>query len=174
MDWFKHPFNLTRNHRVQAAEYEVAGSGYLFFQAVEYCTMVADVEERRPDGAEFIPEAQVSAFGGRRLQARVTSLVKHQIWAPLDRGYLVDVRLWNAKDNLPEPPRPGRPYIPLSLRLAVYARDGWRCLRCGAAENLSLDHRIPYSLGGPDTMENLQTLCMPCNDWKGVRVYVAT
>lgn len=69
---------------------------------------------------------------------------------------------------------PGEPRwrrkIPLSLRLEVYDRDGWRCRHCGATEPLSLDHIHPHSLGGEDTLENLQTLCRPCNSRKGARV----
>jgi 5-methylcytosine-specific restriction endonuclease McrA len=81
-----------------------------------------------------------------------------------------------AVDHVPDVGRwvtfqaPGwRPHIPLSLRVSVYTRDGWRCLRCGATDDLSLDHIKPYCLGGPDTLENLQTLCVPCNARKGIK-----
>lgn len=62
-----------------------------------------------------------------------------------------------------------RAYIPDSIRIAVYTRDGWECLRCGNPENLSLDHIHPWSEGGEDSIENLQTLCRSCNSWKGTR-----
>lgn len=64
----------------------------------------------------------------------------------------------------------GRSAIPASLRERVYARDGYRCLHCGATDRLSLDHVYPYSRGGADTYSNLQTLCIPCNSSKGARV----
>ena len=60
--------------------------------------------------------------------------------------------------------------IPDSVRLAVYERDGLACLHCGVTENLSLDHIHPFSLGGLDTVENLQTLCRSCNSRKGAKV----
>lgn len=63
-----------------------------------------------------------------------------------------------------------RPYIPVALRTFVYDRDGWRCQECGTTEDLSLDHIYPWSLGGPDTEENLRTLCRSCNSRKGARV----
>lgn len=63
-----------------------------------------------------------------------------------------------------------RRWIRPSLRAAVYQRDGHACLHCGTRESLSLDHIYPYSLGGEDTLENLQTLCRPCNSRKGARV----
>lgn len=56
------------------------------------------------------------------------------------------------------------------LRTAVYERDGWACLHCGSVESLTLDHIHPYSRGGEDTLENLQTLCRSCNSKKGARV----
>jgi 5-methylcytosine-specific restriction endonuclease McrA len=63
----------------------------------------------------------------------------------------------------------GRRTIPPKLRAAVYERDGHACLHCGTNSDLSLDHVHPYSLGGEDTMENLQTLCRPCNSRKGAK-----
>lgn len=63
-----------------------------------------------------------------------------------------------------------RSKIPDALRLEVYTRDGFTCLHCGTDELLSLDHIHPWSLGGGDTLENLQTLCRPCNSRKGARV----
>ncbi len=69
-------------------------------------------------------------------------------------------------------PAAPRPYIPFPLRVAVYRRDGFACLHCGAAQRLTLDHIYPFSKGGPDTYENLQTLCLRCNIRKGARVPV--
>ena len=53
------------------------------------------------------------------------------------------------------------------FRMVVYARDNWRCVSCGATEDLTLDHIVPKSKGGPHTPENLQTMCRPCNNKKG-------
>jgi len=68
-----------------------------------------------------------------------------------------------------EPPRrPPRTAGP-ALRLAVFKRDHYRCTVCGRSPatdstvELHLDHRIPWSLGGETTMENLATLCRQCN-----------
>jgi 5-methylcytosine-specific restriction endonuclease McrA len=47
---------------------------------------------------------------------------------------------------------------------------GRRCLRCGAAEDLSADHVVPLCLGGPNTVSNLQPLCVRCNGEKGVTI----
>ena len=73
-----------------------------------------------------------------------------------------------AFDDWPPLLRVGtRDPIPDRVRDEVYARDGYRCLRCPAEANLTLDHIIPWSEYGPDTPDNLQTLCRPCNSKKG-------
>lgn len=58
--------------------------------------------------------------------------------------------------------------ISAGLRREVYERDAYRCVTCGGHTDLSLDHIIPESKGGPTTSENLQTMCRPCNSAKGV------
>lgn len=63
--------------------------------------------------------------------------------------------------------RPTRAPIPDDVRLTVYERDDYRCAHCGTAEDLSIDHIRPWSKGGTDDVENLQTLCRPCNSAKG-------
>jgi 5-methylcytosine-specific restriction endonuclease McrA len=52
-------------------------------------------------------------------------------------------------------------------RRAVFARDGWMCQYCGARSNLTVDHVIPRSKGGPSTWDNIVASCAPCNRRKG-------
>jgi 5-methylcytosine-specific restriction endonuclease McrA len=52
-------------------------------------------------------------------------------------------------------------------RRAVFARDGWTCQYCGARSNLTVDHVIPRSKGGPSSWENIVASCAPCNRRKG-------
>lgn len=65
------------------------------------------------------------------------------------------------------PPRTRRPSIPDAIRAAVYERDEHACVICGAADSLTLDHVIPFSHGGPDTLDNLRAMCRPCNSRRG-------
>ncbi len=58
-----------------------------------------------------------------------------------------------------------------SIRLEVFKRDKYKCKICGNSEPLEIDHILPHSLGGTDDMENLQTLCKPCNRSKSHRIY---
>jgi 5-methylcytosine-specific restriction endonuclease McrA len=62
---------------------------------------------------------------------------------------------------------PYRSGVPLTRR-AVFARDGGRCVYCGAAAT-SLDHVVPRSRGGPHAWENVVSACGRCNHLKGDR-----
>jgi 5-methylcytosine-specific restriction endonuclease McrA len=48
-------------------------------------------------------------------------------------------------------------------------RAGNVCLRCGEKKKLTADHVIPLSKGGPDSIDNIQPLCISCNDKKGIQ-----
>ena len=51
------------------------------------------------------------------------------------------------------------------VRRLALERDGWRCVTCGRAGRLEVDHVIPLDRGGPPLeLSNLQTLCRsPCH-----------
>lgn len=53
---------------------------------------------------------------------------------------------------------------------ALYART---CLACGQREphvRLTVDHIVPRSMGGTNSLDNLQLLCRTCNAAKGARI----
>ena len=57
-----------------------------------------------------------------------------------------------------------------SKRKQCFERDRYRCTRCGAAQNLTVDHVVPTSLGGSKgSIANMQTLCCDCNIAKDAR-----
>lgn len=63
-----------------------------------------------------------------------------------------------------------RPAIPLSVRRAVFARDADTCQICFGHVpdgDAHLDHIIPWSRGGPDTIENLRVTHSRCNIKRG-------
>lgn len=78
--------------------------------------------------------------------------------------------LMPEREPLPLPLPTKRDPIPIQTRFFVLNRDGYRCVQCGATEDLTMDHIHPQSLGGPHTEGNLQTLCRSCNSSKGARV----
>lgn len=63
----------------------------------------------------------------------------------------------------------GREAIPHELRMAVYERDGYACIECGRPTDLTCDHIIAVTSGGETILENLRTLCFPCNLKKSAR-----
>jgi len=53
-----------------------------------------------------------------------------------------------------------RRVIPTVVKLEVWKRDGGKCCKCGATEDLHFDHIIPWSRGGSSsTADNIQLLC---------------
>lgn len=62
--------------------------------------------------------------------------------------------------------------IPLRLKWRVHVRDRFRCVACGKnppqhGVTLHADHIKAWADGGKTNLENLQTLCEPCNLGKG-------
>lgn len=56
-------------------------------------------------------------------------------------------------------------------RSNVYIRDKHTCQYCGQrAKELTFDHVVPKSKGGPTTWTNIVTACGPCNRKKGDRL----
>lgn len=52
------------------------------------------------------------------------------------------------------------------LRRSALERDGYTCQKCNEPypeSNLQADHTIPLSQGGPDEIQNIQTLCLSCH-----------
>lgn len=62
--------------------------------------------------------------------------------------------------------------IPNKVRTMVFERNEYRCVKCGSYKRLCIDHIYPYSLGGSDDPDNLQTLCWVCNRKKSNKVEV--
>ena len=65
-----------------------------------------------------------------------------------------------------QPPTPPSRHIPDAIRDAVFLRDGERCTfvgitgqRCEAKHHLNVDHVMPFSLGGANTLDNLRVVC---------------
>jgi len=121
--------------------------------------------------SDWPEEPVISTAVWRMLGVRpriVRALVDAQLLIEVDSGWfpLAEGDLWKLRRII------SRPRIPQALRDLVMERDEFRCQRCGATENLSLDHIIPFSFGGPDTEENLRVLCRSCNSARGNRVEI--
>lgn len=108
---------------------------------------------------------------------RYTNLPASEVPMAIDRLIRQGFVLRSAKDryilDLPVDAPVARSYrkrvIGAKLRLMVFERDRYTCLRCSSQKDLRADHVIPESSGGETVLDNLQTLCMPCNSWKGTK-----
>lgn len=72
---------------------------------------------------------------------------------------------------------PGRPDNWNEIRTTVFKRDNYCCVNCGKGggpngdAELHPDHVLPRSRGGPDTAENLRTLCRRCHEARHARKF---
>lgn len=61
----------------------------------------------------------------------------------------------------------GGPHFTATQWRELVEACGGRCLRCGSRGDLTVDHIVPLSLGGSNTIDNVQPLCRTCNGIKG-------
>jgi hypothetical protein len=73
----------------------------------------------------------------------------------------------------PNPAKPeiqkNRQALSLRKRFFVLKRDQFTCQNCGRSGvgvRLEVDHFVPVSKGGGDSLDNLRTLCFECNQGK--------
>lgn len=73
-------------------------------------------------------------------------------------------RRWKTRP----PKAPGeRTSLSVRTRYQIFKRDLYRCRICAkTGVEIEVDHIVPVARGGSDDMENLQTLCVPCNRGK--------
>jgi 5-methylcytosine-specific restriction endonuclease McrA len=78
----------------------------------------------------------------------------------------------SAEKGWQQPKSPASKRKPLSPTtvLRIWNRDGRECVTCQSAVDLTIDHIVPVSLGGPNSDNNLQTMCRSCNSRKGARI----
>lgn len=119
------------------------------------------------DRPGYIPTEVATQFGKPK---HVSALWDGGLWLVREAGFCMSKgdhpleELWRLTRDDERAP------IAAAVRARVMERCGSRCVRCGALDDLALDHIYPWSLGGPDDEDNLQVLCKPCNSAKGARV----
>lgn len=55
--------------------------------------------------------------------------------------------------------------------MAIYERDGRKCIYCPSTTDLTLDHLVPLSRDGAHSQDNLAVACRSCNSRKGAKTY---
>lgn len=124
--------------------------------------------------------AAQAAKAGRRIpeRVRVYEKIRPGIWAYNGIFHLVDswveqdekrrvfkFKLLAVEGDEDSITSPGwmpvrRRVIPTAVKLAVWKRDGGKCVECGADDELHFDHDLPWSKGGTSITEtNVQLLC---------------
>lgn len=53
---------------------------------------------------------------------------------------------------------------------SILEEYGYRCLACGTSKSITVDHIVPLSQGGSNTIDNIQPLCIKCNMHKGTHL----
>jgi 5-methylcytosine-specific restriction endonuclease McrA len=96
-----------------------------------------------------------------------------------DRGFTAEIVKWDLYQRPPKEAKTpaerqqewrdrqrekGYEWRPLdkATHATIIERDG-RCLKCGATEDLQVDHILSLTRGGTHDEDNLQTLCRKCN-----------
>ena len=154
------------NKALQAAGLEVgARRGIPTEELFENVARVWQALGRQPLQTELVKP--LSAFSVTPYQRRFGS------WLRALRAFVA----WANEGENPKEADSARPAAPpktprfpnLRLRSAVLLRDSFKCTACGRSPAthpgvcLNVDHMIPWSKGGPTTLENLTTLCEDCN-----------
>lgn len=52
------------------------------------------------------------------------------------------------------------------IRKYIFNRDNCRCVYCGTSDNLTIDHLLPKTMNGTNSVINLVTCCSKCNTRK--------
>ncbi len=107
---------------------------------------------------------RVSKIGRKYYYRYSQNYVIEQVSLGRDKDHAIDTaNKLNAIIDAPSPYRKPRG----NLRLAIFERDGHKCVYCGATERLTIDHKVPISRGGQTKTANLLTACHSCNSSKG-------
>lgn len=157
-----------------------------------------DQPERQPGGSltengKFHQAAQQFKAGGKGPDiVQVYEKIKAGIWTDNGLFHLIDSWLENdgtrqvfkfklvavegVSDEMAAEDRAANllhrsRIIPTSVKLEVWARDGGKCVTCGATNELHFDHILPFSKGGTSLKsENVQLLCARHNLSKSAKI----
>ena len=95
-----------------------------------------------------------------RKEAQRQGLIKLKSDPAKRRRYLDQVRAHNHRRRAAS-----GSYTVSEWQALLLYYDG-KCLCCGTTENIQVDHVVPLSKGGTNTIDNLQPLCKACNRQK--------
>jgi hypothetical protein len=124
----------------------------------------AKIEQARELTSHALPSGDLALLFERALEELIERELKRRVGA--------------GKPRRGVKPRPGSRHVPIAVARQVRERDGNQCTfvdstgrRCPERRFLTLEHRHPFSLGGPDTVENLCLFCEAHNEHAARRVF---
>lgn len=112
----------------------------------------------------FVPMSVARLYAGERWEYMHDDLLSDGLWYQAPGGFT----LCDFNPAIFSAPVVGDGQY-RQYKAAVFLRDCYRCVYCGATENLTLDHIIPQSQGGAHDPDNLCACCRSCNSSKGAR-----
>lgn len=148
---------------VAALAHHESGGG---MQALGFWVMLGTYDVAYP--GYDIPKAARRMFGGKPRDVRL--LLELDFLRECNNHWRLGFEgdLWTvvySREGYRQP-------IPGSVRAAVMERDEYTCVQCSSNDDLTLDHIVPWSHGGADSVDNLRVLCRSCNSRRGNRVGV--
>jgi len=128
-------------------------------------------EKREPERVGVYEKIQTGIWSHNGVFHLVDSWRERDEYREVFKYRLVAVEGDESFDSPPERNIQRRRVIPTSVKLAVWKRDGGKCVECGATDELHFDHDVPWSKGGTSiTEENVQLLCARHNLQKHGRI----
>ncbi|MFL5844939.1 MAG: HNH endonuclease [Solirubrobacteraceae bacterium] len=128
---------------------------------------IAELQQARPVDFLIAQTRTGWAFEGRYYWADPECGARDVLALVRERERRRTRKLERAHAALAATEQPRREPIPREVKLAVWQRDGGRCVDCDTGFDLQYDHVIPVVMGGASSAQNLQLLCGDCNRAKG-------
>lgn len=138
---------------------------------------IALYKQYRDDGTRMSPElienrvvGELSKIGFNKTHWWIKTRILNEIEYLIETlRILIEPKFIPFEEVEIDQEKPDR-YIPSSVKIAVWRRDGGKCVECGSKEKLEYDHIIPVSKGGSNTERNIQLLCEKCNRKKSASI----
>lgn len=80
--------------------------------------------------------------------------IRREHWSPRNEAREKYLKARSRASNYTKKPE---------VRERIFSRDGYKCLKCGVTDDLTIDHIKHVWAGGTNNDDNLRTLCRSCN-----------
>ena len=125
--------------------------------------------------AFITPDAETNIVPTKKPRRAKIILMAVVTWTVLASLWVADGVIWLMLRTRPNERRirpTERVAWPQGLKQELMRRQNNTCVYCGSrktARTLEIDHIVPVVRGGPNDKSNLQVICAPCNQRKGIQ-----